>query len=127
VKNKWSPRLDKFWWLRRGKYVAVFLRELSSVFILLYVLLYLWILSGANGEATTVAREFGTAPFLVISLVFLAFSVYNSITWFFLFSKVTPNRFGPFELKKNQVVVLQVVVFLLLSFLVGFLVYGVLL
>jgi fumarate reductase subunit C len=118
---------DKFWWLRRRKYIAIFLRELSSVFILLYVLLYLWILSGANGEAAIVVRGFGTAPFLVTSLVLLAFSVYNSFTWFFLFSKVTPNKFGPVELKKNQIVVLQVVVFLLLSFLVGYLVYGVIL
>jgi len=118
---------DRFWWLRRGKYIAVFLRELSSVFILLYVLLYLWILSGSSGGTATTVRQLGTAPFLVTSLVLLAFTVYNSITWFFLFSKVLPKRLGPLVLKKNEIVLLQAVIFLLLSFLVGFLVYGVIL
>jgi len=118
---------DRFWWLRRGRYIAVFLRELSSVFILLYVLLYVWILSGSSGGTATAMRQFGTAPFLVTSLVLLAFTVYNSITWFFLFSKVAPNRLGPLVLKKNEIVLLQAAVFLLLSFLVGFLVYGVIL
>jgi len=116
---------DRFWWLRRGKYVAVFLRELSSVFILLYVLLYLRILSEANAGSTTTVSQLGTTPFLILSLTLLAFSIYHSITWFFLFAKVMPPRLGTLILRRNQIVLLQVIGFFALSFLVGFLVYGV--
>lgn len=116
---------SRFWWLRKGKYIAIFLREFSSVFILLYALLYLQILSEANVGSTELISRFGTVPFIALSIVILAFSVYNSVTWFFLFPKVQTVKLGSKVLGKELMVLLQLIGFSVFSLLVGWLIYGI--
>lgn len=118
---------SRFWWLRKGKYLAIFLREFSSVFILLYVLLYLQILSEANAGSTELISRLGTIPFIALSIVILAFSVYNSVTWFLLLPKVQPVHLGSLVLGKKPTIFLQLIGFVVSSLLVGWLVYGVIL
>lgn len=116
---------SKFWWLRRLRYIAIFLRELSSVFILAYVLLYLQILSQLRGGRTNLLIQFGTAPFLFLSLVMLAFSLYHSITWFILLPKVQPIRLGNLTLRGGPALLINLILLFFASWLVGFLVFGI--
>ena len=75
---------SSYWWLRRRKYIAIFLRELSSVFILSYVLLYLLILAQLESGGRGLVSQFATVPFVGLSITLLAFSLYHSVTWFLL-------------------------------------------
>ncbi len=116
---------SRFWWLRRAKYLAIFLRELSSIFILAYVLLYLQILSQLRAGDTSLVSQLGTPPYLVLSSLMVAFSLYHSITWFMLTPKVQPMRLGTFVLREKSAFLLNVLILLAASVLVATLVYGV--
>lgn len=116
---------SRFWWLRRAKYIAVFLRELSSVFILAYVLLYLQILSQLRGGSTDLLSQLGTTPFLFLSLVMLAFSLYHSVTWFMLLPKVQPIKLGNLMLRGGRALLINLVILFFASWLIAFLVFGV--
>ena len=116
---------SRFWWLRRAKYIAVFLRELSSVFILAYVLLYLQILSQLRGGSTDLLSQLATAPFLFLSLVMLAFSLYHSVTWFMLLPKVQPIKLGNLMLRGGRALLINLVILFFASWLIAFLVFGV--
>ena len=81
------------WWLGRRKYLAYTLRELSSVFIILYVLLFsISAFQLKLGETNYLAyqRLLTTPPFIVLSLLILSFNVYHTITWFRLTPVATP-------------------------------------
>ncbi len=116
---------SKFWWLRRLKYIAVFLRELTSVFILAYVVVYLQILSQLRGGKAALPSQFGTPLFLILSLVMLAFSLYHSITWFLLLPKIQTIRLGGFTVGGGLALLINLVVLIFASWLVASLVFGI--
>ncbi len=116
---------SRFWWLRKSRYVSIFLRELSSVFILAYVLVYLLILSGLHGEGTNFVGRLGETPFLALSIVILAFSLYHSLTWFSLLGRAQPIRVGRLVLQGRSALTVNVVILIAASALLATLVYGV--
>ncbi len=114
-----------FWWLAKPKYIAIFLRELSSVFIILYAVLYslmLFQLKGAQGYRSFV-QLMATPPFLVLSLVMLFFAIYHSITWFLLVPKVQPVKVAKREIRGSKALVLNLALWLLASYLVASLIF----
>ena len=115
----------KFWWLRRAKYVAIFLRELSSVFILAYVLLYLEILSQVRSGGTGLVAQLATPPFIVLSLTMLLFSLYHSITWFLLLPKIQPIKLGTFVLRGRNAFLVNLGILGVASLVVASLVFGI--
>ncbi len=116
---------SRFWWLRRPKYLAIFLREMSSLFILAYVLLYLQILSQLRTGDNSFVSQLGTPPSLFLSSLMVAFSLYHSITWFILLPKVQPIRLGNFVVKEKSALLLNILIFLAASLFLASLVYGV--
>ena len=79
------------WWLVRGAYTRIMLRELTSVFIAAYLILVLILFHKvAQGAAVYLAyREFLWSPAMVIfHLVALAFALMHTISFFDLFPKV---------------------------------------
>ncbi len=85
------------WWLRNRKYFMFMMRELSSVFVALFVLLYLYaffLLSKGPvvyGEFQKSLRSGGFIAFYVVALLF---AVYHSCTWFRLAAKIQVVRLG---------------------------------
>ncbi len=116
---------SKFWWLRKFRYISVFLRELSSVFILGYVLLYLQILSGLRSGATNFLPQLGTAPFLALSFVMLAFSLYHSVTWFSLLGRAQPIRLAGLVLQGRTALIVNLSILAGASVILATLVYGI--
>lgn len=116
---------SKFWWLRKPKYVAIFLRELSSVFILAYVLFYLQILSQLQSGASSLVSQLTSAPFVVLSVSMLAFSLYHSITWFLLLPKIQPIKLGSFVLSGKIALIVNLSALEFASLLIASLVFGV--
>ena len=116
---------SRYWWLRKPKYVAIFLRELSSVFILAYVLLYLAILAQLQSGGRGLLNQFAVVPFVALSGTLLAFSLYHSITWFLLLPKIQPMKIGKAVLSGKVALIANLGGLVVASLLVASLVYGV--
>jgi fumarate reductase subunit C len=116
---------SRFWWLKKAKYVAIFLRELTSFFILGYVLLYLGILSQIQQGKGDLLGALATPPFIVLSLTILAFTLYHSVTWLIAIPKVQPVRIGSFLLRGNLAFVVNLGILLFASLIVALLVFGI--
>ena len=120
-----AKEASRYWWLMRSKYIAIFLRELSSVFILSYVILYLLILNQLQSGTSDLLGQYAAFPFVAVSISFLAFSLYHSITWFLLLPKIQPLRIGRIVLTGKSAFLVNLGGLLVSSFLVASLVYGV--
>ncbi len=116
---------SRYWWLRRRKYIAIFLRELSSVFILAYVLLYLLILAQVQSGERGLMTQFAMVPFVALSVTLLAFSLYHSITWFLLLPRIQPMKIGKAVLSGKLALIANLGGLVVASLLVASLVYGV--
>ncbi len=116
---------SRYWWIRRRKYIAIFMRELSSVFILSYVLLYLLILAQIENGGRGLVSQFATVPFIGLSITLLAFSLYHSVTWFLLLPRIQPMKIGTVVLSGKLALIANLVGLLIASLLIASLVYGV--
>lgn len=79
------PRMSTYWWLKRRGYLAFILRELSSIFVLWFVV-YLLLLVRAVSQGNDSYREFlswsGRPGVLSLNLISVLFIVLHAITWF---------------------------------------------
>ena len=83
---KWyRRRMPVLWWVKDRAYVKFVVRELTSVFVAYFALLYLWQLralaQGPDAYARFLAR-LKTPLFLTVDIVALVFVVFHTITWF---------------------------------------------
>jgi len=91
------PRLPATWWLRNPNYVRFMLREVSSVFIAVFlVILLVQLQRVAQGpEAYAAVLKTLRAPgWILFHVVALAFAIYHSVTWLNLTGVVQVVRFG---------------------------------
>ncbi len=93
----YRPRLPATWWLRNWKYFLFMLREVSSVFIAVLVVIYMVgiyrFTQGRNSYEAyldTLQTPLSGTLFVVIFL----FSLYHSFTWFQSAGKVMVVRLG---------------------------------
>jgi len=91
------PKLPATWWLRNANYFRFMLRELSSVFIALFLVVFLvqvhQLSRGPDAHAAflEMLRSPGWIAFHVVAL---AFALYHSVTWFNLTGVVQVVRLG---------------------------------
>jgi len=79
------PKLPATWWLRNANYFRFMLRELSSVFIALFLVVFLVQLHRLPQGPGAYAAYLDTlrAPgWIIFHVVALAFALYHSVTWF---------------------------------------------
>lgn len=85
------------WWLAKRNYVLFMLRELTSVFIAVFLVVFLVQLAelaeGAEGYAAAAAR-LASPGWIVFHLLVLVAALYHSITWFNLTPQVIIVRRG---------------------------------
>ena len=91
------PKLSTTWWLKNPRYFLFMIRELTSVFIAIFLVVLLAELyqlsRGPEAYAAFVERL--RAPgWLVFHVVALAFALYHSVTWFNLTGVVQVVRIG---------------------------------
>jgi fumarate reductase subunit C len=81
----YRPPLSTWWWLKRRSYIAFILRELSSVFVLWFVVFFL-LLVRAVSEGDAGYRQFlswaGSPVVVLVNVVSLFFVVFHAVTWF---------------------------------------------
>jgi succinate dehydrogenase subunit C len=83
---RWYRRdMSVWWWLKNRAYLKFVVRELTSVFVAFFAVLYLWQLralaEGPDAYAQFMA-QLKTPLFLTANLVALVFVLYHTITWF---------------------------------------------
>ena len=112
------PKMPATWWLRNLNYFLFMLRELSSVFIAIFlVVLLVQVAALARGpEAyTTFMRRLESPGWIIFHVVALRFTLYHSYTWFDLTSKVQVVRLGGRQVPPPLVTAVNIGVWLVLS------------
>jgi fumarate reductase subunit C len=88
-------RVSVWWWLQNPAYTRFVLRELSSVFVAFFALVYLWQLralaQGPEAYGQFLAR-LKTPLFLALDTVALLFVLFPAVTWFHLTPKALVVR-----------------------------------
>ena len=100
------PKLPTTWWLRRPAYVSFMLRELSSVFIAIFLVVFLVQIHrlGQGPEAYAALLGMLRSPgWIAFHVLALAFALYHSITWFNLTAVVQVVRLGERQLPPRLV------------------------
>jgi fumarate reductase subunit C len=78
-------RASTYWWLRRPSYLVFILRELSSVFVVWFVVFTLLQIHALRQGAENYQRflDWSKNPVvLIVNIIALFFVVFHSITWF---------------------------------------------
>lgn len=93
---KWyRRRVSVWWWLQKGSYTTFVLRELTSVFVAFFALVFLWqlraLVQGPEAYAHFLVR-LRTPLFLTVNSVALLFVLFHAITWFNLAPKAMVVR-----------------------------------
>lgn len=93
---KWyRRRVSVWWWLQNRSYTTFVLRELTSVSVAFFAVLFLWqlrtLVQGPEAYAHFLAR-LRTPLFLVLNGVVFLFVVFHAVTWFNLAPKAMVVR-----------------------------------
>lgn len=95
------PKMSATWWLRKPSYFLFMLRELSSVFIAIFLIVFLTqIYQLTQGPEPYVAfsQKLSSPGWVIFHVVALLFAIYHSITWFQSTAVVLPLRLGGREI-----------------------------
>jgi fumarate reductase subunit C len=104
-------KMPATWWLKKKSYFLFMLRELSSVFIAIFLVVFLvqlYQLTRGPEAYATFARKLSSPGWLAFNFITLLFALYHSITWFQSSAIVLPVRIGERELPRNLFVALNV-------------------
>ena len=119
----YKPKLSPTWWLKSRNYFLFMMRELSSVFVAVFVILFLYQLFAlAKGpEAYKACRDLLTAPgFVAFYAVAFVFALYHTVTWLGVIGRVQVVRMGTFTVPPKLVTAGAFVGFFLVSAAVGY-------
>jgi len=81
----YRPRVSVYWWLAQWQYLKFILRELSSVFVGLAVVMTLFQLRALRAGPEAYARfqhQLHSPAIVVVSVVSLFFVLFHTFTWF---------------------------------------------
>ena len=115
------PKMPATWWLKKSSYLLFMLRELSSVFIALFLVVYLIALYQlTRGPEAYVAfsQKLSSPGWLIFHVVALVFAIYHSITWFQSTAVVLPLRLGERKIPPGLVTTLNIGAWIALSLVI---------
>ena len=114
-------KMPATWWLTNQSYFLFMLRELSSVFIALFLVVYLcqlYQLSQGPDAYSAFTRKLNSPGWILFHLVALLFALYHSFTWFQSSAVVLPLRIGERLISRPIVTALHVVAWVMVSVIV---------
>ena len=109
------------WWLRKRSYFLFMLRELSSVFIAIFLIVFLiqiYQLTRGPEAYIAFARRLSSPGWIIFNIITLLFALYHSITWFASSAIVLPLRIGEREIPRNVFVALNVAALAVISLII---------
>jgi len=116
--------LPASWWWTKRSYFLFMLRELSSVFIAIFLIVFLiqiYQLTRGPEAYTAFARKLSSPGWIIFNIIALLFALYHSITWFASSAIVLPLRIGEREIPRNVFVALNVAALGVISLIILFL------
>ena len=114
-------KMPATWWLTKWSYFLFMLRELSSVFIAVFLVVYLcqiYQLSQGPEAYSAFAQKLASPGWVLFHLVALLFALYHSITWFQSSAVVLTPRIGERLISRSIVTALHVGAWVMVSVLV---------
>ena len=93
----YRKRVSTYWWLQRWEYLRFVLREISSVFIAIFVIETLFQIYALSRGPEAYAIFLGVLknPFVfALNIIIFLFVVFHSITWFNLSARAMSIRVG---------------------------------
>jgi succinate dehydrogenase subunit C len=114
-------KMSAAWWLTNPSYFLFMLRELSSVFIALFLVVYLcqiYQLSQGPDAYSAFTQKLSSPGWILFHFVALLFALYHSITWFQSSAVVLPLRIGERPVSRPIVLALHVAAWLIVSVIV---------
>ena len=97
--DAYKPKMSPTWWLKSRRYFMFMMRELSSVFVAAFVLLFLYqlfLLTTGPAASANFQSSLLTPKFLVFYAVAFLFSLYHTVTWLGVVGRVQVLRLGGF-------------------------------
>ena len=95
------------WWLKRTPYLFFMVRELTSVFVAAYVVIFLVMIRRLlEGQAAYEAflASLRSPLAILFHMVALAFALFHTITWFHLTPKAVAVRIGEERVKPALII-----------------------
>ena len=121
--DAYKPKMSPTWWLKSGRYFMFMMRELSSVFVLAFVLLFLYQLflltKGPEAYAAFQSSQM-TPKFLLFYAVAFLFSLYHTVTWLGVVGRIQILRFGDFTVPPKMMTASTFVGFFVVSAAIGY-------
>jgi fumarate reductase subunit C len=114
-------KMPATWWLTNRSYFLFMLRELSSVFIALFLVVYLcqiYQLSQGPDAYSAFTQKLSSPGWILFHFVALLFALYHSITWFQSSAVVLPLHIGERSVSRQVVFALHVAAWLIVSVIV---------
>ena len=114
----YRPKMPATWWLTKKSYFLFMLRELSSVFIALFLLVYLYqIYQLTRGPEAYISftQKLNSPGWILFHVIALLFAVYHSVTWFQSSAVVLPVRLGERLVPRQIVTALHIAVWVVVS------------
>ena len=105
------PEMPATWWLKKSSYLLFMLRELSSVFIAIFLVVYLvqiYQLTRGPDAYVAFAQKLSAPGWVIFHILALLFSIFHSITWFQSTAVVMPLRIGARELPRQLMTALNI-------------------
>jgi fumarate reductase subunit C len=114
----YRPKMSAIWYLQKRSYFLFMVREFSSLFIALFLVVYLVQLSKL-AQGVEAYREFAarlaSPGWLLFHLIALAFALFHTVTWFQSSAVVLPLRIGERPVPRRAVVLLHFAAWALVS------------
>jgi fumarate reductase subunit C len=117
----YHQKMPATWWLTKQSYFLFMLRELSSVFVAAFLIVYLcqiYQLSQGPDAYSAFTQKLNSPGWIVFHLVALLFALYHSVTWFQSSAVVLPLRIGERLISRPIVTALHVGAWLVVSVIV---------
>ncbi len=111
-------KISATWWLNNQSYFLFMLREISSLFIALFLVLYLvqiYQLTYGSDAYIAFSQKLSSPGWLLFHLVALLFACYHSVTWFQSTAVVLPIRLGDRLVPRQIVTALHIGAWLVVS------------
>jgi fumarate reductase subunit C len=116
---KWyRKRVSTWWWTERWRSFKFILRELSSLAVIYFAGLLLWLLwsLGQGVESYNDFLAWMKEPWMIaFNVIALVFVLYHSITWFNLAPKAMPLRMGGRRLPEWMIATPNYIVWIAIS------------
>jgi len=114
-------KLGPGWWLGNRHYTVYMVRELTSFFVAVFCILYIYqvvLLTATPGSYSQYLDLLRSPVMIGFSIVTLGFTLFHAFTWFFLIGRVQPLKFGGWTTTPVQSLIINTALLAVISMVI---------